>query len=139
MKHAILVTAIFSLTLAACEKKPSQEPFVPTPVFESSGTLPPGHPPVNSADQQKQSDAPAEGQTQTAVVVSTIDIPQFTYIEVKQNNKTRWLAATTIATKKGEVLQFDSGSTIPDFKSKILNRSFPNMTFVNNVSVKKGE
>jgi len=59
MKHAILVTAIFSLTLAACEKKPSQEPFVPTPVFESSGTLPPGHPPVNSADQQKQSDAPA--------------------------------------------------------------------------------
>jgi hypothetical protein len=139
MKHTALITAILMLTLTACDKKPSQEPFVPTPVFESSGTLPPGHPPVNSADQTTAlSDAPEAAQPQTATVVSTIDIPQFTYIEVKQNNQTRWLAAATIAAKKGDIIQFDAGSTIPDFKSKILNRSFPGMTFVNNVTIKKG-
>jgi hypothetical protein len=140
MKHTALFIAIFMLALTACDKKPSQEPFVPTPVFESSGTLPPGHPPVNSPDQTTTlSDAAEAAQTQTATVVSTIDIPQFTYIEVKQKNQTRWLAAATIAAKKGDIIQFDAGSTIPDFKSKTLNRSFPGMTFVNNVTVKKGK
>ena len=140
MKHTALFTAIFMLALTACDKKPSQEPFVPTPVIESSGTLPPGHPPVSSGDQTtKLSGAPEAAPTQTATVVSSIDIPQFTYIEVKQNNQTRWLAASTIAVKKGDTIQFDAGSTIPDFKSKTLNRSFPGMTFVNHATIKKGK
>jgi hypothetical protein len=140
MKYTTLIIVIFTLTLAACDKKQSQEPFIPTPVFESSGTLPAGHPPVNSEGQTTAfPDAPEEGQTLTATVVSTIDIPQFTYIEVKHNNQTRWLAASTVAVKKGDIIQFDSGSTIPDFKSKILNRSFPGMTFVNHVSIQKSK
>ena len=139
MKHIALITAIFTLTLTACDKKPSQEPFVPTPVFESSGTLPAGHPPVNSAGQTTTlSDASEAGQSQTATVVSTIDIPQFTYIEVKQNDQTRWLAAATIGAKKGDIIEFDAGSTIPDFKSKTLDRTFPGMTFVNHATIKKG-
>jgi len=140
MKHTALITAIFMLTLTACDKKPSQEPFVPTPVFESSDTLPAGHPPVNSEDQTTTlADAPEAAQTQTATVVSIIDIPQFTYIEVKQNNQTRWLAAATIAAKKGDIIQFDAGSTIADFKSNTLNRTFPGMTFVNHAIIKKGK
>jgi len=140
MKYTKLTTAFFILSLNACDKKPSQEPFIPTPVFESSGTLPAGHPPVNSEGQTTAiPGAPEEGQTLTATVVSTIDIPQFTYIEVNHDNQTRWLAASTVAVKKGDVIQFDSGSTIPDFKSKILDRSFPGMTFVNHVTIKKGK
>jgi hypothetical protein len=137
MKHTALFTAIFVLTLSACDKKQSQEPFMPTPVFESSDTLPDGHPPVNSAQTTTLSDAAKAAQTQSATVVSTIDIPQFTYIEVKQNNQTRWLAAATIAAKKGDIIEFDAGSTIPDFKSKTLDRSFPDMTFVNNATIKR--
>jgi len=139
MKHTALITAILVLILTACDKKPSQEPFIPTPVFESSDTLPPGHPPVDSADQTATlSDSAEAAQTETAKVVSTIDIPQFTYIEVKQNNQTRWLAAATIAAKKGDIIEFDAGSTIPDFKSKALDRTFPGMTFVNHATIKKG-
>jgi hypothetical protein len=139
MKHTALVTAIFVLALSACDKKPSQEPFIPTPVFESSDNLPPGHPPVDSSSQTTTlSDAAEAAQTQTAKVVSTIDIPQFTYIEVIQNNQTRWLAAATIAAKKGDIIEFDAGSTIPDFKSKTLDRTFPGMTFVNHATIKKG-
>jgi len=139
MKHTALATTLFMLAIAGCDKKPSQEPFIPTPVFESSGTLPAGHPPVDSAQNREFSGATEAAQTQSATVVSTIDIPQFTYIEVKQNNKTRWLAAATIAAKKGDIIEFDAGSTIPDFKSKILNRSFPGMTFVNHATIKKGK
>ncbi|MEO8332096.1 MAG: hypothetical protein ABI479_06650 [Gallionella sp.] len=140
MKHTAFITAMFMLTLTACDKKPSQEPFVPTPVFSSSDTLPDGHPPVNSEDQTATLSGPPETtQTQTATVVSSIDIPQFTYIEVKQNNQTRWLAAATIAVKKGDIIQFDAGSTISDFRSKALNRTFPGMTFVNHATIKKGK
>lgn len=140
MRHTILVTSVLVLTLAACDKKPSQEPFVPTPAIESSGTLPPGHPPVESAGQTTTLSGPTESpQTQTATVLTTIQIPQFTYIEVKQNDQKRWLAASTIDAQKGDTIEFDAGSTISDFKSKALDRSFPNMTFVNNATIKKAK
>ena len=76
-------------------------------------------------------------QTQKATVVSAIDIPQFTYIEVKQNNQIRWLASKTVTTKKGDVIQFDRGETVENFSSKALNRTFPSITFVNRATIVK--
>ena len=138
MKHTALITALALLALTACDKRPSQEPFVPAPV--TSPSLPPGHPPMDSGDQATTlSGEPEVVQTETATVVSTIDVLEFTYLEVKQNNQTRWLASQTIAAKKGDVIQFDAGSTIPDFKSKALNRSFPGMTFVDHAAIVKAK
>jgi hypothetical protein len=77
--------------------------------------------------------------TQKATVISAIDVPQFTYLEVKQDNQTRWLAASTIAVKKGDIIQFDNGATMENFNSKILNRTFPSITFVNRVTVAQGK
>jgi hypothetical protein len=138
MKHIALLATLAMLTLAACNKEPPEKPFVPDPVIPSSGTLPPGHPPVNS---EEQNTTPSEGsddkQTQKGTVVSTIDIPQFTYIEVKQNDQVRWLAASTIATKKGDTIEFDHGETVRNFRSKTLMRTFPSITFVNHASVVK--
>lgn len=140
MKHTALIAALVMLSLAACDKKPPQEPFVPTPMSPTSGFLPAGHPPMNSGDQAATlSDAPDIVQTEKATVVSTIDVPQFTYFEVTQNNQTRWLAASTIAAKQGDVIQFDSGSTMTDFNSKALDRTFPSITFVNRTSIVKGK
>jgi len=139
MKHTALVAALVMLTLTACDKKPSQEPFVPTPMSSSSGFLPAGHPPVNNDDQAMPVDESKIAQTQKATVVSIIDIPQFTYLEVTQDNQTRWLAASTIAAKKGDVIQFDNGATMADFNSKALNRTFPSITFVNRASIVKGK
>ena len=74
-----------------------------------------------------------------ATIVSKIDIEGFSYLEVKQYNQTRWLAAKTTPAKKGSVIEFDSGSTLEDFESKVLDRTFPSMTFVNSVTVVKGK
>lgn len=138
MKHTALITALALLALTACDKKPAQEPFVPASV--TSPSLPPGHPPMDSGDQATTlSGEPEVVQTETATVVSTIDVLEFTYLEVKQNNQTRWLASQTIAAKKGDVIQFDAGSTIQDFKSKALNRSFPGMTFVDHATIVKAK
>ncbi len=139
MKHTALIAALVMLPLTACDKKPSQEPFVPTPMSPSSGFLPAGHPPMNNGDQALPVDETKIAQTQKATVVSTIDIPQFTYLEGTQDNQTRWLAASTIAAKKGDVIQFDNGATMSDFNSKALDRTFPSITFVNRASIVKGK
>ncbi len=140
MKHTALITTLIILTLTACDKKPPEKPFVPDPVIPSSGTLPPGHPPINNNVQTTTlPKAPNVEQTQKATVVSTIDIPQFTYIEIKQDNQTKWLAAATLTAKKGDVIMFDRGETVENFNSKALNRTFASITFVNRVSIVMGK
>lgn len=138
MKHPVLITALLIFSLTACDKAPSEKPLVPDPVNPPSGTLPPGHPPINAnALTESPSGVLHADQTQRATVISTIDIPQFTYLEVKQDNQTKWIAAATIAAKKGDVILFDHGETVTNFSSKTLMRTFPSITFVNHVSIAK--
>ena len=140
MKRTALITVLLMFILTACDKKPSEKPFVPDPIISPSATLPPGHPPVNSSDQSMETSvSPPAEQTQKATVVSTLDIPQFTYLEVKQDNKTRWLASKTLAAKKGDVILFDNGSTMTNFNSKTLQRTFASITFVNNATLEKAK
>lgn len=139
MKTIPLITALLMLSLTACNKKPT-EPFVPDPVTpSSSGALPAGHPPINNNQANGMPGAADILQSQEGMVVSSIDIPQFTYLEVKQNDQTRWIAASTVAAKKGDVIKFDSGTTMTNFNSKTLNRTFPSITFVNRVTVVAGK
>jgi len=147
MKHTALIAAIALSTLAACDKDPGNEPFVPPaqtmPMSApSSSTLPPGHPAIgnNEAPMPAATDDESEVvQTEQATVLSTIEIEGFTFIEVKQHTETRWLASKSIKLNKGDTVSFDSGSTMENFKSKVLDRTFPSMTFVNKVSVVKGK
>ncbi|MGC2166699.1 MAG: hypothetical protein WA632_11895 [Gallionella sp.] len=137
MKQTAFITALILLTLAGCDAKKVQEPYITTtPQAESMPPLPAGHPSVDGNDQTRTlSGETGTEQTQKATVISIINIPDFTYLEVKQNNQKRWLATSSIAAKKGDAIQFDNGSTITDFRSKKLNRTFANMTFVNNAAI----
>jgi hypothetical protein len=140
MKQTTLITVLVMFMLTACDKKPSEKPFVPDPVIPRTGALPPGHPPLNTNDQTTASTVTSQAeQTQKATVVSALNIPQFTYLQVTQNNQTRWLATKTIAAKKGDVILFDEGSTMTNFSSKTLNRTFPSITFVNNATIANGK
>ncbi len=82
--------------------------------------------------------APAAALTQTGRVLSTIDVPQYTYIEVSQGKKTLWLATNTIKVKKGDIIHFDQGMVMTNFYSKSLKRTFPRVLFVSMVVVEKG-
>ena len=135
MRYATLIVAFLAVVaVTACDKKP-KDTFVPDPVMPSSSSapLPPGHPAINPASPSSNAEL-----AQKATVISSQDVPQFTYLEVKQGDQTRWLAASTIAVKKGDVIQFDNGSTMTNFTSKTLNRTFPSITFVNRVTVVNG-
>jgi hypothetical protein len=79
--------------------------------------------------------APKANLTQEATVLSSINQSQYTYIEVSQNKKPLWLAATSVAVKKGDLIRFDEGMIMTNFYSKSLKRTFPSITFVNQVVV----
>jgi len=148
MKHITLIAVLAFFTLAACDKKPVEKPISATPTMTqmappiAPGTpMPAGHPDISGAMSPTTtlsgSNEPASDsvQNQSATVISSIDIPQFTYLEVRQNGKTRWVACATLAVKKGDIIDFDEGSTMTNFNSKSLNRTFPSITFVNHATV----
>ena len=111
----------FVLVLAACS------------TLALAQQMPSGHPPMSAKGDAKG--APAARLPQKAKVLSSIDTAGYTYIEVTQNKKTLWLAGTTVAVKKGDVIRFDDGMVMTNFNSKTLNRTFPSVTFVNRVVV----
>ncbi|HYP68676.1 MAG TPA: hypothetical protein VEP67_10570 [Thiobacillaceae bacterium] len=77
--------------------------------------------------------------TQTGTVLSTINVPSYTYVELSQGKKTMWLAAATVAVKKGDVVRFDNGMVMNNFYSKTLKRSFPSIVFASALVVDNGK
>lgn len=100
---------------------------------------PPGHPsPTTAADMmQLPKNTPEAQLPYKGTVVSTIDANEYTYIEVATGKETAWLAAPRIALKKGSVIRYEDGATMSNFRSKLLNRTFPSVTFVNSVAISK--
>ena len=70
-------------------------------------------------------------------VISTIDASIYTYIEVSEGGKTIWLAAPTVAAKKGDTIGYDDGAVMSNFYSKSLNRTFETVIFVGKAVVLK--
>jgi hypothetical protein len=92
---------------------------------------------VQPGMQMPSAAAPEAKLSQKGKVQSAINVPQYTYLEVTQNKKTRWLAVSTVAVKKGDVVRFDDGMEMTNFHSKSLNRTFPSVFFVQRVVVTK--
>ena len=104
-------------------------------VFSAAAVAAPSAAPSPHPVQMPAAGAPNASLPQKAKVLSTIEVPQYTYLEVTQNKKTRWLASTKVAVKKGDVIRFDDGAEMTNFHSKALNRTFPSIFFVSHVVV----
>lgn len=138
MEYSFLLAALIVVSLSGCGNKTAETPASSAPAPQTSATapaasLPAGHPPVDTARMIQS--APVPPLTQKARVLSTIDVTQYTYLEVRQDNNTRWLATTTSSAKKGDTIQFDDGTIMTNFYSKMLNRTFPSITFVGRVVI----
>ncbi len=97
--------------------------------------LPAGHPPVNMNSPAKSLSPTALAQK--AKVIEVINVPQYTYLEVSQNNQSRWIAGPSVDVKKDDVIAFNDGAMMTDFYSKTLDRTFPSIAFVNQVVLSK--
>jgi len=70
-----------------------------------------------------------------AQVVSAANTMSYTFIEINRDGKTMWLAADVIPLKPGDRISFEEGILMMNFRSNDLERTFPNMTFVEKVKV----
>lgn len=83
--------------------------------------------------------APMIQLTQQGTVLSSINVPEYTYVEASQGKKTIWLAGPSVAVKKGDAIRFDAGMEMSNFYSKTLKRNFASIYFVNRIVVDSGK
>lgn len=118
-------------------------PLLALPVLLLAGSLtahgatPPDHP--SPADAYRMM-APglhprAETQSYAGEVVNAIDANEYTYIEVRDQGGTRWIAGPRTALARGDTVRFVDGVVIKEFHSKLLRRTFPAVMFVSGVFV----
>jgi len=72
--------------------------------------------------------------THVVSVIEVIQTSNYTYLQVFENNEKYWIAVTARESKEGEVLYFSNSMEMKDFKSKELNRTFPSVLFVQDIS-----
>lgn len=92
-------------------------------------------PPSGGDAGSSQKNVPYSQLPMKGKVISVTDSHQYTYIEVKQDQKVIWLAAPTIALKKGDIIRFEDGLVMTNFFSKSLKRTFPSIIFVGKVAI----
>ncbi len=68
-------------------------------------------------------------------VLSTLDAPGYTYMELANTEKRFWIAAPTTRVKVGDRVRFEQSLVMKNFNSKTLNRSFDQIIFVNSATI----
>jgi len=66
-------------------------------------------------------------------VLSSIQVPNYTYIEVRTDGRILWLAGNPVEVEDGEIIAWDPSIVMQDFQSNTLNRTFDELLFVSAV------
>lgn len=67
-------------------------------------------------------------------VLSTIQVPGYTYIEVRNNGRSVWLAGNPVEVADGEVITWGDSAVIRNFKSTALDRTFEEVIFITGIN-----
>lgn len=78
-----------------------------------------------------------ESQAMSGKVVDKIDVANYTYVQFAHGKGQLWLATSKIDVKKGDLISFESAQSMHNFHSKSLNRTFDEIYFVTELSVKR--
>jgi len=66
-------------------------------------------------------------------VLSSVQVPGYTYIEVRNNGRTVWIAGTPVEVEEGEIISWGQSAVMRNFKSTVLDRVFEEILFVSGV------
>ena len=124
MRSLTTLLALTVLSTSAIAATPSGQPSS----GHAAGKMQLAAAKTQSADEQ----LPRKGK-----VLSSMDASIYTYVEVSENGKTVWIAAPTVAVKKGDTIRFSDGAAMSNFYSKSLNRTFEKVIFVGKAAVAK--
>ena len=80
-------------------------------------------------------DQAAAGFRQTGIVAETMEVDNYTYIRLEDENDEVWLATLPVWVSPGDVIEFGAGAVMKDFRSETLGRTFDSILFVEDVVV----
>lgn len=63
-------------------------------------------------------------------VLSVIQVPGYSYIEVRNNGRNLWLAGNPVEVTEGEIISWADAAMMRNFQSKTLDRTFEELMFV---------
>lgn len=138
---------LLALAAAACGSPSSSAPAATAPVADASA---PGAKPADHAPGGGPAGAPAgmpavessasaalDGgdQSVTGVVAETINSGGYTYVRLTGAKGDTWVAASEMPIEKGAKMAASVSVVMQNFHSRTLNRDFPQIFFVTNVSL----
>ncbi|MCX6170540.1 MAG: GW dipeptide domain-containing protein [Ignavibacteriales bacterium] len=85
-------------------------------------------------EDQPQQQAQIKSNVHQVVVQEAIQVSGYTYVRVKEGGKEYWMAATTMDTKQGETLYYETAMEMKNFESKELKKTFDSIYFVESLS-----
>ncbi|NKF49998.1 NrfJ [Shewanella sp. WXL01] len=80
------------------------------------------------------SSAWAQGVIHEGEVVDTMNGGGYTYVQIKDTEKTYWAAGPQVQVVKGDKVQVSEQMWMTDFKSSSLNRTFDKIMFVGHIN-----
>jgi hypothetical protein len=87
----------------------------------------------NAAVDNKAAVSDTELSGNRGEVLSAIQVPGYTYIEVRTDGRVLWLAGNPVEVAEGEIISWDPAMVMQDFQSNALNRTFDELVFVSAV------
>lgn len=93
--------------------------------------------PLHAAAEKGGANTAAGMASNEGKVLSTLDAPGYTYMELATTEKRFWIAAPTTRVKVGDRVRFEQSLVMKNFNSKTLNRTFDQIIFVNSATIVK--
>ena len=62
-------------------------------------------------------------------VIDVLNTGEYSYIQIEENGKKLWVAAMSTKVSKGDIVEFPDSPPFPNFKSKLLNKTFDSVIF----------
>lgn len=63
-------------------------------------------------------------------VLSVVQVPGYTYVEVRTNGRNLWLAGNPVEIAEGDIISWSDAAMMRNFESKTLGRTFEELMFV---------
>ncbi len=89
------------------------------------------------ATKQYTNEMLGESSAMSGKVLDIIDVASYTYVQFSHGKGSQWLATNQTDVKKGDIVSFENAQSMQNFHSKSLNRTFDQIYFVSDLTVKR--
>jgi len=125
--NPLVLFASLVLSLVGCTKEE------PSSTAMNAGTAESATAQVAPAAPVPATQADADLTGNQGRVLSSSNVPGYTYIEVENNGRTIWIAGNPVKVTEGEIINWDQSTVMRNFYSRTLDRTFEEVIFVSRI------